>query len=129
MLPRCQEYEDSMKCPWWLECVAAEYSIADHPRTGLGYWSQRRFWRASELTIRELVCRAGAPATEATMLASFMVAAEPRYACSPAVAPGEVVPLTSRAERRANRRHLAHSFPAQTFARAPRSPPDSLLSP
>jgi hypothetical protein len=25
------------------------------------------------------------------MLASFMVAAEPRYACSPAVAPGEVV--------------------------------------
>ena len=33
---------------------------------------------------------------EATLLASFTVAAEPRYACSPAVAPGEVVPLTSR---------------------------------
>jgi hypothetical protein len=31
------------------------------------------------------------------MVASFMVAAEPCYACSPAVAPGEVVPLTSRA--------------------------------
>ena len=53
------------------------------------------------------------------MLASFMVAAEPRYACSPAVAPGEVVPLTSRAERRASRRRSAHSFKAQTYARAP----------
>ena len=29
------------------------------------------------------------------MLASFMVAAEPSYACRPAVAPGEVVPLKS----------------------------------
>ena len=56
---------------------------------------------------------------EATMVASVMVAAEPRYACSPAVAPGEVVPLTSRAERRASRRRSAHSFPAQTYARAP----------
>jgi len=44
--------------------------------------------------------------------------AEPRYACSPAVAPGEVVPLTSHAEHRASRRPSAHSFPAQTYARA-----------
>src|SRR5262249_6653014 len=48
-----------------------------------------------------------------------LVAAEPRYAGSPAVAPGEVVPLTSRAERRASRRRSARSFPAQMHARAP----------
>lgn len=30
-----------------------------------------------------------------------------------------VVQLTSRAERRASRRRSAHSFPAQTYARAP----------
>ena len=33
------------------------------------------------------------------MLASFMVAAEPRYVCSRAVAPGEVVPLSSLRQR------------------------------
>ena len=52
------------------------------------------------------------------MLAHSWVAAEPRYACSSAVAPGEVVALTSRAERRASRRRSAHSSPAQTYARA-----------
>src|SRR5262249_35009153 len=30
-----------------------------------------------------------------------------------------VIPLMSRAERRASRRRSAHSFPAQTYARAP----------
>jgi hypothetical protein len=44
-----------------------------------------------------------------------MVAAEPRYEGTPAVAPGEVVPLTSRAERKASRRRSAYSFPAQTM--------------